>query len=161
MSKSRNSTQTLATQWLDARRIDYTTHAYNYQDRGGARHAAAELGADPQRVAKTLVMEDEQARPLIIVMRGDHEVSTKQLARQTGAKRITPCAPPVAERHSGYLVGGTSPFGTRKNMPVWVDSGLLEHESIFINGGRRGFLLGISPRVLLDPLGGQAVDVAL
>lgn len=161
MSKTKNTGQTLATQWLDSRGIDYTTHVYSYQEHGGARHAATSLGVDPGCVAKTLIMEDERGQPLIIVMPGNQEVSTKQLARQTGAKRIAPCAPRVAERHSGYLVGGTSPFGTRKNMPVWVQSSLLEHDAIYINGGRRGFLLRISPAVLLDPLGGQAVDVAL
>lgn len=161
MGKTKNTSQTPATQWLDSRAIPYTTHLYAYQDHGGARHAASSLGIDPRCVAKTLIMEDERGQPLIIVMPGDQEVSTKQLARQTGVKRIAPCAPRVAERHSGYLVGGTSPFGTRKSMPVWVQGSLLEQESIYINGGRRGFLLGISPAVLLDPLGGQAVDVAL
>lgn len=159
MSKTKNSTSTLATQWLDSRGIPYTTHWYEYREHGGARHAAASLGADPHYVAKTLIMEDEQARPLIIVMRGDHDVSTKQLARQTGAKRITPCDPRVAERHSGYLVGGTSPFGTRKPMPVWVEASLLESDTIYINGGRRGFLLRIAPTILIDALGGHAVSV--
>lgn len=161
MHKAKNTSQTQATQWLDSRGIKYTTHLYDYQDHGGARHAAAALGADPRCVAKTLIMEDEHARPLIIVMRGDQDVSTKQLARQTGAKRITPCAPHVAERHSGYRVGGTSPFGTRKSMPVWVEVSLLERDTIYINGGRRGFLVGIDPTILIDPLGARAVDVAL
>lgn len=160
MSKAKNTSSTLATQWLDSQGIQYTTHLYDYRDHGGARHAAAALGADLRGVAKTLIMEDEHARPLIIVMRGDQDVSTKQLARQTGAKRITPCAPSVAERHSGYRVGGTSPFGTRKKMPIWVDASLLELDTIYINGGRRGFLVGIDPSILIDPLGARAVDVA-
>lgn len=158
---TKTTAQTPATQWLDNRKIPYTTHYYSYLDHGGAKHAAAELGTDPHGVAKTLIMENEQGRPLIIVMHGDQDVSTKQLARQTGAKRIAPCAPRVAERHTGYLVGGTSPFGTRKSMPVWVEAGLLELDTIYINGGRRGFLLGIDPNILIDPLGGTAVNVAL
>lgn len=161
MAKAKNTSQTPATQWLDRHGISYSTHHYPYIDHGGARHAASALAADLHRVAKTLVMEDEQSRPLIIVMPGDQEVSTKQLARQTGAKRIAPCTPQVAQRHSGYLTGGTSPFGTRKPMPVWIESRLLELDTIFINGGRRGFLLAIDPRALIDPLGGKAVDVAL
>src|SRR5690625_138869 len=151
MSKSKANIQTPASLWLDHQGIAYTTHVYTYQDRGGALHAATALGVSPACVAKTLIMEDEKSQPLIIVMSGDHSVSTKQLARQTGAKRITPCTPTVAERHSGYRVGGTSPFGTRKSMPIWVEAALLEHKIIYINGGRRGVLLGIDPRVLLTP----------
>src|SRR5690625_2930376 len=160
MSRSKTSIQTPASLWLDRQGITYTTHVYTYQDRGGAQHAATALGVNPACVAKTLIMEDEKAQPLVIVMSGDHNVSTKQLARQTGAKRITPCAPHVAERHSGYRVGGTSPFGTRKPMSVWVEAGLLQHKTIYINGGRRGVLLGIDPQVLLTPLGGQLVSAA-
>lgn len=161
MAKAKNSSQTPATQWLDQHGIEYTTYSYPYTDHGGARHAAAELELDLHSVAKTLIMEDENAHPLIVVMHGDQEVSTKQLARQTGAKKITPCAPQVAERHSGYRVGGTSPFATRKAMPVWIEAGLLELEVMYINGGRRGFLLGIKPQALIKPLGGIAVHAGL
>src|SRR5690554_890278 len=118
MVKAKHSSQTPATVWLDRHNIPYSTHHYLYTEHGGARQAAAELGLDLHGVAKTLIMEDELAQPLIVVMHGDQEVSTKQLARQTGAKRIAPCTPRVAERHSGYRVGGTSPFATRKAMPV-------------------------------------------
>lgn len=161
MAKAKNNSQTPATQWLDQHGIEYTVHTYSYVDHGGARHAAAELNVDLHSVAKTLVMEDERAQPLIVVMHGDQEVSTKQLARQTGAKRIVPCAPTVAERQSGYRVGGTSPFGTRKNMPVWVEASLLTFDLIYINGGRRGFLLGIKPQILIDPLGGTAIHAGV
>lgn len=161
MAKAQHSAQTPATLWLDQHKIPYTAHHYPYTAHGGARHAAAQLGLDLHDVAKTLVMEDEQARPLIVIMHGDQEVSTKQLARQTGAKRIAPCAPRVAERHSGYLVGGTSPFGTRKDMPIWVQASLLKLDVVYINGGRRGLLLGIAPHTLIDPLGANTVDAGL
>ncbi|HLR78209.1 MAG TPA: aminoacyl-tRNA deacylase, partial [Burkholderiaceae bacterium] len=158
-SKNRNRSATPATRWLDQHRIPYSVHHYDYAHQGGARQAAAELETDLHHVAKTLVMEDEHGNPLVIIMHGDLEVSTRELARQTGAKKIVPCAPAMAERHTGYKVGGTSPFGTRKRMPLWVEADLLELEKIFINGGRRGLLLGIAPAVLVDPLGAQPVQV--
>src|SRR5690606_1285056 len=114
--------------------------------------AARQLGLDLHQVAKTLIMEDENAKPLIIVMHGDREVSTKNLARQTGAKKIAPCKPEVAQRHSGYLVGGTSPFATRKAMPVWIEAELLDYDIIYVNGGRRGYLVGVSPKDLVESL---------
>lgn len=158
MSTDKTRSGTPATRWLDQRRIEYTAHHYSHADHGGARQAAVELGTDLHSVAKTLVMENEDGKPLIIIMHGDREVSTRELARQTGAKRIVPCTPATAERHTGYKIGGTSPFGTRKTMPVWVEAGLLELPRILINGGRRGLLLGLQPRVLIDPLGARPVQ---
>jgi Cys-tRNA(Pro) deacylase len=161
MSKSRHVSETPATQFLKQHKVAYTEHTYDYVEHGGASEAARQLGLDPHAVIKTLVMEDEAARPLIVLMHGDREVSTKNLARQAGLKKAGPCEPDVAQRHSGYQVGGTSPFGTRKRMPVWVEASVLDHPVIYINGGRRGYLLGIAPGVLLDLLGARTVSVAL
>jgi len=122
MSKSKHSCATPATQFLQAQGIAFSEHPYDYVDHGGAAQAARQLGLDPHAVAKTLIMEDENKQALIVIMHGDKEVSTRNLARQTGAKKIAPCAPATAQRHSGYLVGGTSPFATRKKMPVWVEA---------------------------------------
>jgi Cys-tRNA(Pro) deacylase len=143
---------------LRAAGIDFTPHFYDYEERGGTAVSARELGVDEYRVIKTLVMQDENAKPCIVLMHGDREVSTKALARILGVKRIEPCKPEVAERHTGYRVGGTSPFGTRRRMPVYVESTVLELPDIYINGGSRGFLVGIAPRVLVELL--QAVPVA-
>ena len=125
MSKARHVSETPATQFLKQNKVAYTEHTYEYIDHGGAGEAARQLGLDPHAVVKTLVMEDESAKPLIVVMHGDREVSTKNLARQAGLKKVEPCKPEVAQRHSGYQVGGTSPFGTRKKMPVWVEAEVL------------------------------------
>lgn len=161
MSKARHSSQTPATQWLQRRNIAHTVHIYDYVDHGGARHAAQVLGLDIHSVAKTLIMEDERAKPMVIIMHGDREVSLKNLARQVGVKKVAPCSPATAERHSGYQVGGTSPFGTRKVMPVWVEASLLELDTIHINGGRRGMLLSLSPRALDAALEAVPIHVAL
>lgn len=161
MAKEKHVSETPATQWLRKKGISFSEHSYNYVDHGGAMEAAAQLGLDLHRVTKTLIMEDENAKPLIIVMHGDREVSTKNLARQTGAKKIAPCKPEVAQRHSGYLVGGTSPFATRKAMPVWLEEELLAFDTIYINGGRRGYLLGIHPQVLIDVLEARPVQAGL
>ncbi len=152
--------ETPATAWLKAHGVAYTEHPYDYVDKGGALHSAAVLGWDPHAVVKTLVMQDQDARPLIILMHGDREVSTKTLARQIGAKSVEPCAIEVAQRHSGYLVGGTSPFGTRRAMPVYVEHSILELPRILINGGRRGFLVGIAPQVCTEVLGATPVHCA-
>jgi Cys-tRNA(Pro) deacylase len=151
---------TPATMFLKAHKIAYTEHEYEYVEHGGTEVSAASLGVDEHHVVKTLVMQDEAAKPLIVLMHGDRTVSTKNLARQAGRKRIDPCKPEVAQRHSGYQVGGTSPFGTKKKMPVFVERTILELPRIYINGGRRGFLIGIDPKQLgkLDPL---LVDAAL
>lgn len=161
MAKGKHVSETPATQLLKRLGVAFTEHTYEYVDHGGARESARQLGVDLHRVAKTLIMEDERATPLIIVMHGDREVSTKNLARQISAKKVEPCKPEVAQRHSGYMVGGTSPFGTRKKMPVWVEKTLLDFDEIYVNGGRRGYLIGIAPNALIDVLGAKPVEVAI
>lgn len=161
MSKSRHVSETPATQVLKQHKVPFTEHTYDYVDHGGAAEAARQMNLDPHAVVKTLVMEDEAGRPLVVVMHGDREVSTKNLARQAGLKKVAPCHPEVAQRHSGYQVGGTSPFGMRKRMPVWVEASVLEYPLVYINGGRRGYLVGIAPAVLVDLLQAKPVSVAL
>lgn len=161
MSKARHVSETPATQMLKQHKVAFTEHTYDYVDHGGAGEAARQLGLDPHAVVKTLVMEDESGKPHIVVMHGDREVSTKNLARQAGLKKIAPCQPDAAQRHSGYQVGGTSPFGTRKRMPVWVEEAILGYDVVYINGGRRGYLIGIDPKLLLSLLDAKPVDVAL
>ena len=153
--------ETPATAFLEKHGVAFTEHPYAYVERGGTRASSEALGVDEHAVVKTLVMEDESKKPLVVLMHGDREVSTKNLARQTSRKRIEPCKPEVAERHSGYQVGGTSPFGLRKAMPIYVEESVLALERIYINGGRRGFLVGIDPRELVRVLGAIPVHVAL
>ena len=153
--------ETPATAWLKSHGVAYAEHPYEYLEHGGAQHSAAVLGLDPFTVVKTLVMQDQDAKPLVVLMHGNRTVSTKNLARQIGAKSVEPCKPEVANRHSGYLVGGTSPFGLRKAMPVFVESAILALPRIVINGGRRGFLVGIDPQVLHAVLGARPVQCAL
>jgi len=159
--KDRHVSETPATQQLKAAGVAYTEHSYDYVDHGGTAESARQLGVPEHEVIKTLVMQDEKAQPLIVLMHGDCSVSTKNLAREIGAKSVEPCKPEVAQRHSGYLVGGTSPFGTRKAMPVYVEASVLALPRICINGGRRGYLVGIAPQVLVDLLGARAVHCAL
>ena len=162
MGKSKNHiSETPATAWLKGHGVAYTEHPYEYLEHGGAQHSAQVLGLDPFAVVKTLIMQDESAKPLVVLMHGNRTVSTKNLARQIGAKSVEPCKPEVANRHSGYLVGGTSPFGLKRDMPIWVESTILELPRICINGGRRGFLVGIAPAVLTAPLGARPVHCAL
>jgi len=153
--------ETPATAFLKKHGVAFTEHAYAYVERGGTKASSEALGVDEHHVVKTLVMEDETKKPLIVLMHGDREVSTKNLARQASRKRVESCKPDVAERHSGYQVGGTSPFGLRKPMPVFVERSILSLERIFINGGRRGFLVCIDPNEIVRVLGAKAVDVAL
>jgi len=160
MSKSRHVSETPATQFLRRHGVAFGEHPYDYVEHGGTGESARQLGVDEHQVVKTLVMEDEHAKPLIVLMHGDRTVSTKNLARQIGTKRVEPCKPEVANRHSGYLIGGTSPFGTRKQMPVYVESTILEMERIWLNGGRRGFLVSIEPKVLTGLLGAKPVQCA-
>ncbi|WP_246795808.1 Cys-tRNA(Pro) deacylase [Burkholderia perseverans] len=160
MSKSRHVSETPATQWLRRHGIAFGEHTYDYVEHGGTGESARQLGVDEHAVVKTLVMEDEHAKPLVILMHGDRTVSTKNLARQIGAKRVEPCRPEVANRHSGYLVGGTSPFGTKKAMPVYVEASVLDLPSIFVNGGRRGYLVSLAPAVLTTVLGATPVQCA-
>ena len=141
--------------------VAFTEHPYDYVEHGGTTESARQLGVAEHAVIKTLVMQDDKAQPLIVLMHGDCQVSTKNLAREIGVKSVEPCKPEVAQRHSGYLVGGTSPFGLRKAMPVYVEVTVLELPRIFINGGRRGFLVGLPPQVLVDLLGAKPVHCAL
>ena len=152
---------TPATQFLAQHKVDYTEHFYDYVEHGGTTVSSSALGVDEHHVVKTLVMETDAGDPLIVLMHGDRKVSTKELARVAGVKRISPCKPEVAQRHSGYLVGGTSPFGTRKRMPIYLERSVLELDRIFINGGRRGYLLGMEPAQLTRVLSPVLVDVAL
>jgi Cys-tRNA(Pro) deacylase len=161
MSRKSHVSETPATQLLRANGIDFTEHPYEYLEHGGAQHSAEVLGLDPFTVVKTLVMQDQDAKPLIVLMHGNRTVSTKNLARQIGAKSVEPCKPEVANRHSGYLVGGTSPFATRRAMPVYIESTILELPRIVINGGRRGYLVGIDPQVCVRLLGAKPVQCAL
>jgi len=152
---------TPATRLLRERGVAYTEHLYRYEEKGGTRVSARELGVDEHAVVKTLVMEDEAGQPLVVLMHGDREVSTKALARQIGRRSVQICKPEVANRHSGYQVGGTSPLGTRKAMPIFVERTVLDLERIYVNGGSRGFLLGVAPRDLAGILSPTVVDVAI
>ncbi len=146
---------------LREKRVDFEPHLYNYVEKGGTKHSAEELGVDEHAVIKTLVMETDQRKPLIILMHGDREVSTKNLARQLGVKTVTPSKPEVAQKHTGYLIGGTSPFGTRTQIPVYAEQTIFELPLIVINGGKRGFLVSISPQILRDVLQAKEVNVAI
>ena len=159
--KEKHVSETPATQWLKAQGVAFTEHVYDYVEHGGTAESSRQLGRPEHEVVKTLVMQDDKGEPLIVLMHGDRQVSTKNLARAIGAKSVEPCKPDVAQRHSGYLVGGTSPFGTRKAMPVYVEHSVLALPSILINGGRRGYLVGIEPKVLTERLGAKPVQCAL
>jgi Cys-tRNA(Pro) deacylase len=161
MAKKDHVSETPATQLLKANKVTFTEHPYEYLEHGGAQRSAEVLGADPFSVVKTLVMQDQDAKPLIVLMHGNRSVSTKNLARQIGAKSVEPCQPEVANKHSGYLVGGTSPFATRKAMPVYIEESILSLPRIMINGGRRGYLVGLDPQVCVTLLGAKAVQCAL
>ncbi len=153
--------ETPATQFLRRHGVAFSEHVYAYVDRGGTAESSRQLGLDEHAVIKTLVMQDERAEPLIVLMHGDQQVSTKNLARQIGTKSVEPCKPEVAQRHTGYQVGGTSPFGLRKPMPIHVEETTLELPRIFLNGGRRGYLVGIVPELLVSLLGARPVRCGL
>jgi Cys-tRNA(Pro) deacylase len=161
MAKKDKVSETPATALLRQHGVSFTEHPYEYLEHGGAQHSAQVLGMDPFSVVKTLIMQDQDAKPLVVLMHGNRKVSTKNLARQVGLKSIEPCAPEVANRHSGYLVGGTSPFATRRQMPVFIEETVLALPRICINGGRRGYLVGIDPQVCVRLLGAQPVNCAL
>ena len=161
MAKKERVSETPATALLRQHGVVFTEHPYEYLEHGGAQHSAKVLGMDPFTVVKTLIMQDQDAKPLVVLMHGNRKVSTKNLARQIGAKSVEPCAPEVANRHSGYLVGGTSPFGTRRQMPVFIEETILGLPRIAINGGRRGYLVGIDPQVCVALLGARPVQCAL
>jgi Cys-tRNA(Pro) deacylase len=159
--KGAHVSETPATQLLRQRGVAFTEHVYDYVEHGGTAESARQLGVEEHAVIKTLVMQDERAQPLIVLMHGDKQVSTKNLARAIGAKSVEPCKPEVAQRHSGYMVGGTSPFGTKKALPVYVEASVLLLPRICINGGRRGYLIGIMPSVLTELLDAKPVSCAL
>lgn len=159
--KNEHAPETQATRFLRAHKVAHSSHLYAYEEHGGTRVSARELNVDEHAVVKTLIMEDEHAKPLIVLMHGDRKVSTKELARQIGCKKVEPCKPEVANRHTGYLVGGTSPFGTKKQMPVCMEKSILDLPLIYINGGRRGFLVGVHPHDILRVLQPKIVEVAL
>ena len=159
--RDKHVSETPATQLLRKAGVAFTEHPYDYVEHGGTAESARQLGVAEHAVIKTLVMQDDKAQPLIVLMHGDRQVSTKNLAREIGAKSVVPCTPEVAQRHSGYLVGGTSPFGLRKAMPVWVEASVLALPRICINGGRRGFLVGIAPETLVTLVGARPVQCGL
>jgi Cys-tRNA(Pro) deacylase len=161
MKKGAHVSETPATQFLRRHGVSFTEHVYDYVEHGGTAESSRQLGVPENEVVKTLVMQDERARPLIVLMHGDRLVSTKNLARQIGVKSVEPCKPEVAQRHSGYMVGGTSPFGLRKTMPVYVEETVLVLSRICINGGRRGYLVGIAPCVLTELLAARPVICSL
>ena len=161
MAKKEHISETQATQLLRKHQVAFEEKPYPYEEHGGTSVSARELGVPEHEVIKTLVMQDEAAKPLIVLMHGDCKVSTKNLARAIGCKSVEPCKPEVAQRHSGYMIGGTSPFGTKKAMPVYVEASILELPRIYINGGRRGFLVSLAPQVLLDLLKVKPVHCAL
>jgi Cys-tRNA(Pro) deacylase len=152
---------TPATAFLKATEVPFTEHTYDYVEHGGTEVPARSLGVPEHQIVKTLVMEDEAKKPLVVLMHGDRKVSTKNLARQAGRKSVEPCAPEVAQRHTGYQVGGTSPFGMKKALPVFVERSILELPEIYINGGRRGLLVRIRSADLARVLSVNPVDVAL
>lgn len=149
---------TAAIRVLRQHKAEYTDHLYDYEERGGTEVSARELGVDEHCVVKTLIMEDEAKHPMVVLMHGDREVSTKNLARHLGVKQIHPCAPDVANRHSGYMVGGTSPFGTKRAMPVYMQESIAALPKIYINGGKRGYLVGIAPQDVIAILKPELVD---
>jgi Cys-tRNA(Pro) deacylase len=161
MEKSFQAPETPATKFLKRHGIAHSNHLYHYEEHGGTRVSARELNVAEHAVVKTLVMEDESRKPLIVLMHGDRKVSTKELARQIGVKKVDACAPEVAQRHSGYLVGGTSPFGTKKPLAIVMEKSILDLPLVYINGGRRGYLVGVHPHDILQVLQPKLVSVAL
>lgn len=153
--------ETPATRFLREQRVAFEGHPYEYEERGGTRVSARELGVDEHAVIKTLVMQDEHRQPLVVLMHGDRTVSLKELARAAGVKSVQPCDPQIAQKHSGYLVGGTSPFGTKKPMPVYLEQTILDLPRIYINGGRRGLLVSMAPADIVRTLNPRLVRVAL
>jgi Cys-tRNA(Pro) deacylase len=152
---------TPAVRLLRERGVDFEPHLYEYEERGGTRHSAESLGVDEHAVVKTLVMETDGRKPLIVLMHGDREVSTKNLARALGVKSVQPCRPETAQKHTGYQVGGTSPLGTRSKLPVYVERTIFELPRVFLNGGKRGFLVALDPQALREALPVEEVEVAI
>lgn len=160
MAKKENFPVTPAIRFLKQQKVTFGQHLYEYEEKGGTKVSARELGVDEHIVIKTIVLEDENKKPLIMLMHGDCEISTKNLARTLGVKSISPCNPDTANKHTGYMVGGTSPFGTIKNLPVYVEESILSLETIYINGGKRGFLISLSPAVLTSTLKATSVQAS-
>ena len=158
---SKHGSETSATQFLGQQQISFGRHPYDYVDCGGSAESAKQLGVDEHAVIKTLMMKDKHKKPLIVLMHGDRKVSTKNLARQIARKEIEPCKPDEAQKHTGYRDGGTSPFGTRKDLPVFLEASVLDLPLIYINGGRRGFLVSLSPQSLVSLINAQPVQCAL
>lgn len=152
---------TAAIRELRAHRVEFTAHVYAYEERGGAEASARLLGLDLHQVVKTLIMEDESKAPLVVLMHGDRNVSTKKLARALGRRAISPCKPEIANKHSGYLVGGTSPFGLKRKMPIVMEASIAALETVYLNGGKRGFLVGLSPSELIRVVSPELVEVAI
>jgi Cys-tRNA(Pro) deacylase len=161
MSKTENAPETQAIKFLKSHKVAFSNHLYAYEEHGGTKVSARELNVAEHAVVKTLVFEDENTKPLIVLMHGDCKVSTKELARQIGCKKVEPCKPEVANRHTGFLVGGTSPFGTKKPMPVYMEKSILDLPLIYINGGRRGYLVGVHPHDILRVLNPKTIEAAL
>ena len=161
MIKNDHAPETQATKFLKSQKIPFSSHLYAYEEHGGTSVSARELNVDEHAVVKTLVFGGENAKPLIVLMHGNCKVSPKELARQIGCKKVEPCKPEVANRHTGYLVGGTSPFGTKKVMPIYLEKSILDLALIYINGGRRGFLVGVHPHDILRVLQPKTVEAAL
>ena len=161
MSRREHVSETRATTFLREHGVPFSEHVYDYVEHGGTAESSRQLGVAEHSVVKTLVMQDQDPKPLVILMHGDREVSLKNLAREIGAKRVEPCKPEVAQRHSGYLVGGTSPFATRKPLAIFVERTVLSLPLIYINGGRRGYLVGMDPKKLIDLLHAQPVECAV
>ena len=159
MKTDSNAPETPATVFLKKHGIAHSNHLYAYEEHGGTKVSARELNVPEHHVVKTLVMEDENAKPLIVLMHGDRKVSTKELARQIAAKKVVPCKPEAAHRHTGYMVGGCSPFGTKKTLPIYVEKSILDLSLIYINGGRRGYLVGVHPHDLMRALAPTVVHV--
>jgi len=151
---------TQAERVLRAHGVAYTEHPYRYEEKGGTAVSARELGVDEHTIVKTLIMEDDARSPIVVLMHGDRQVSTKSLARQIGARSVQPCAPEIADKHSGYQVGGTSAFGTKRTMPVYIERTILDLPRVHLNGGRRGFLIALDPKEIVRVLGAKPVDVA-
>jgi len=158
---TQHAPETPATKFLKSHKVAFSNHLYAYEEHGGTKVSARELNVDEHAVVKTLIFEDENAKPLVVLMHGDRKVSLKELARQAGRKKIEPCKPEVANRHTGFLVGGTSPFGTKKAMPIYMETTILSLSVIYINGGKRGYLVGIHPHDLVQVLKPTPVEVAL
>ncbi len=161
MSHQEKPPMTLALRELEKHGVELTYHLFTYQEKGGTAHSSKEMGVDEHAVIKTLIMEDDHKEPLIVLMHGDMQVSTKNLARTLNVKAINPCKPEVADRHSGYQVGGTSPFGTKKKMPIYMEETILQLPKIYINGGKRGFLVGMDPQQAKKILNPTLVKVGI